>query len=120
MCPNCKKEYDPSQKDLEELAAQYGEEAFQTVHMGKTAESVFYRRSACDVCSSTGYKGRMGIHELLEGTKAIKKMIKKEAPTDEIFSQGVKEGMTTLKQDGIDKICLGLTDIKEVRRVCID
>ena len=120
LCPNCKKKYHPSQEDLEELAAQYGEEEFQAANIEQTAESVLYRRSECDACSGTGYKGRMGIHELLEGTKAIKKLIKREAPTDEIFSQGVKEGMTTLKQDGINKVFLGLTDISEVRRVCID
>lgn len=120
LCPNCKKKYHPSQEDLEELAAQYGEEEFQTANIEKTAEFVLYRRSECDACSGTGYKGRMGIHELMEGTPAIKKLIKKEAPTDEIFSQGVKEGMTTLKQDGISKVFLGLTDISEVRRVCID
>jgi len=65
-------------------------------------------------------KGERAIHELLEGTPAIKKLIKNEAITDEIFLQGVGDGMTTLKQDGISKVFLGLTDIGEVRRVCID
>ena len=120
LCTNCKKEYRPSAEDLEELASEYGEEAFQAANLGKNEDTVFYRRSGCDVCSGTGYKGRMGIHELLEGTASIKKLIKREAPTDEIFSQGVSEGMTTLKQDGINKVFRGLTDIREVRRVCID
>ncbi len=62
----------------------------------------------------------MGIHELLEGTPAIKKLIKKAAPTEDLFLQSVKDGMTTLKQDGIRKVFNGLTDMKEVSRVCIN
>jgi type II secretory ATPase GspE/PulE/Tfp pilus assembly ATPase PilB-like protein len=61
----------------------------------------------------------MGIHELMEGTPEIKRMIKKAAPTETLFIQSMKEGMTTLKQDGVMKVFQGLTDIKEVRRVCI-
>jgi type II secretory ATPase GspE/PulE/Tfp pilus assembly ATPase PilB-like protein len=61
----------------------------------------------------------MAIHELLEGTPAIKRLVKKEAPTDQIFAHAVKEEMTTLKQDGISKVLSGLTDMAEVRRVCI-
>ena len=119
MCPNCRKKYHPSQEEFEVLAAEYGEETFQAANIEFTPDLVLYRPSRCDECSGTGYKGRMGIHELLEGTPAIKKLIKKEAASEEIFSQGLKEGMTTLKQDGINKVFLGLTDISEVRRVCI-
>jgi type II secretory ATPase GspE/PulE/Tfp pilus assembly ATPase PilB-like protein len=73
----------------------------------------------CEGCSFTGYKGRLGIHELMEGSHTIKKMIKKAAPADDLLHQAQKEGMTTLKQDGIMKIFLGHTDIAEVRRVCV-
>ena len=61
----------------------------------------------------------MGIHELMEGTPEIKRMIKKATPTEILFKQASNEGMTTLKQDGIMKALQGLTDISEVRRVCI-
>jgi type II secretory ATPase GspE/PulE/Tfp pilus assembly ATPase PilB-like protein len=61
----------------------------------------------------------MGIHELMEGTAAIKRMIKKQASTEELFEQASKENMTTLKQDGILKVFKGITDTREVRRVCI-
>jgi len=120
LCPNCRKKYHPSQEEFEVLAAEYGEETFQAANIEFTPDLVLYRPSRCDECSGTGYKGRMGIHELLEGTPAIKKLIKKAAVSEKIFSQGLKEGMTTLKQDGINKVFLGLTDISEVRRVCID
>ena len=120
LCSNCRKKYHPSQEEFEALAAEYGKEAFQSTNIEYSPKLVLYRPSGCDVCSGTGYKGRMAIHELLEGTPATKKLIKKEAITDEIFSQSVRDGMTTLKQDGISKVFLGLTDISEVRRVCID
>jgi len=120
LCPNCRKKYHPSPEEFEALAAEYGKEAFHSANIEYSPKLVLYRPSGCDACSGTGYKGRGAIHELLEGSAAIKKLIKKEANTDEIFLQGARDGMTTLKQDGINKVFLGLTDISEVRRVCID
>jgi type II secretory ATPase GspE/PulE/Tfp pilus assembly ATPase PilB-like protein len=61
----------------------------------------------------------MGIHELMNGSKTIKKLIKQAAPTDQLFAQAIEEGMSTLKQDGIHKMFKGITDIAEVKRVCI-
>jgi type II secretory ATPase GspE/PulE/Tfp pilus assembly ATPase PilB-like protein len=55
----------------------------------------------------------------MEGTSEIKRMIKRQATTEELFGVSMKEGMTTLKQDGIQKVFQGLTDITEVQRVCI-
>ena len=120
LCPNCRKKYHPSLEEFEALAAEYGKEAFQSANIEYSPKLVLYRPSGCDACSGTGYRGRMGIHELLEGTPEIKRLIKKEGVVEELFAQGVKDGMTTLKQDGIDKVFSGLTDISEVRRVCID
>ena len=120
LCSKCRKKYHPSEEEFEALAGEYGKEAFQSANIEYSPDLVLYRPSGCDVCSGTGYKGRRAIHELLEGTSEIKRLIKKEAVTDEIFLQGVRDGMTTLKQDGISKVFLGLTDIREVRRVCID
>jgi type II secretory ATPase GspE/PulE/Tfp pilus assembly ATPase PilB-like protein len=62
----------------------------------------------------------MGIHELMEGTPEIKLMIKKQANTEEILKMALQQGMMTLKQDGILKVFQGITDISEVRRVCIN
>ena len=61
----------------------------------------------------------MGIHELMEGTAEVKLMIKKQANTESILEQAMKDGMSSLKQDGILKIFQGITDMAEVRRVCI-
>jgi type II secretory ATPase GspE/PulE/Tfp pilus assembly ATPase PilB-like protein len=62
----------------------------------------------------------MGIHELIEGTPEIKWLIKKQATSKDLAEQAKKDGMTTLKQDGIHKVFAGLTDIREVRRVCVE
>jgi type II secretory ATPase GspE/PulE/Tfp pilus assembly ATPase PilB-like protein len=62
----------------------------------------------------------MGIHEMMEGTPAIKRLIKKQASAEELFRQAASEGMHTLKQDGILKVLKGYTDMSEVRRVCIE
>ncbi|MGM0427109.1 MAG: GspE/PulE family protein [Thermodesulfobacteriota bacterium] len=119
LCPNCRKKYHPSEAEFQELAIEYGEEAFQALNIAYTPDLVLYRPSRCEECSGSGYKGRMGIHELMEGTADIKRLIKNKASTEEIFQQGAKDGMTTLKQDGIMKVLSGLTDLSEVRRVCI-
>jgi type II secretory ATPase GspE/PulE/Tfp pilus assembly ATPase PilB-like protein len=78
-----------------------------------------FRSKGCDLCDKTGYKGRVGIHELLIATENIKKMVQKHATVEMMREQAMKEGMTTLLQDGILKAIKGLTDFKQVRRVCI-
>jgi type II secretory ATPase GspE/PulE/Tfp pilus assembly ATPase PilB-like protein len=61
----------------------------------------------------------MGIHELLMGTDEMKKLIQEKATMETIRGQAIKDGMTTLKQDGIEKIFAGHTDLLQVRKVCI-
>jgi len=120
LCINCRKEYHPSKEEFEEIVTEYGKERFEAAVMIKhTPELTLYRSEGCEACSGTGYKGRMGIYELMGGTPQIKRLIKKQATSEDLFAQAVKEGMSTLKQDGTRKVFLGLTDINEVRRVCI-
>ncbi|MFH1935536.1 MAG: GspE/PulE family protein [Pseudomonadota bacterium] len=120
LCTNCRKEYHPSKTEFEEIATEYGEEQFEALKIKFTRKLTLYRPMGCELCSGTGYRGRVGIHELMEGTPEIKRLIKKQVPSEDLFAQAVKEGMTTLKQDGIHKVFMGVTDINEVRRVCID
>jgi type II secretory ATPase GspE/PulE/Tfp pilus assembly ATPase PilB-like protein/tetratricopeptide (TPR) repeat protein len=120
LCKNCREKYHPSREEFEEIVADYGKEQFEATKIEFTPELTLYRSGGCEVCSGTGYKGRMGIHELMEGTPPIKRMIKKQASSEDLLAQAAKDGMTTLKQDGIQKVFQGLTDINEVRRVCID
>ena len=120
LCPKCKKEYHPSKEEFEEIISEYGREAFEETHIEYTPDLTLCRPWKCDACSGTGYKGRMGIHELLEGTPEVKALIKKRATSDEIFKISASQGMTTLKQDGMLKAFSGLTDMAEIRRVCIN
>ena len=72
----------------------------------------------CEACRNTGYKGRIGIHELLENTPRIAPLIYQRASMRDIKAQAVKDGLRTLKQDGIEKCLQGLTDLAEVRSSC--
>jgi type II secretory ATPase GspE/PulE/Tfp pilus assembly ATPase PilB-like protein len=114
-------EENPLTKDeYEMIYVDYGEKYWAQTGIEYSPDLTLFRRVGCDTCSNTGYRGRMGIHELMEGTPKIKLMIKKQANTEMIFAQAMKEGMATLRQDGIKKVFQGLTDMSEVRRVCIN
>jgi len=78
-----------------------------------------YRPKGCPACGNIGYRGRTGIHELLVGTDELKSLIQGRAKMEEIRHQAIKEGMTTLMQDGIRKTLRGETDLIQVRKVCI-
>jgi type II secretory ATPase GspE/PulE/Tfp pilus assembly ATPase PilB-like protein len=119
LCSNCRKEYVLSREEFEELQTLYGREYFGRTGLEYSENIKLYKPVGCETCSSTGYRGRMGIHELMEGTPEVKLMIKKQANTEEIFKEAMEQGMSTLKQDGLMKVIQGLTDISEVRRVCI-
>jgi len=82
-------------------------------------ELTIYEAVGCEVCGGTGYKGRVGLHELLLGTDAVKKNIQEHARVAEMIATALDDGMRTLKQDGIEKVLQGITDIKQVRAVCI-
>jgi len=119
LCKNCRKEYTPSKEEFDELVRDYGADEFDKTGIKYSSDLKFYSPVGCEQCNGTGYKGRMGIHELMDGSNEVKRMIKKQASAEELFYQAKKEGMTTLMQDGIIKLFQGLTDIHEVRRVCV-
>ena len=78
-----------------------------------------YTPVGCEVCGGTGYKGRVGLHELLLGSDLIKKLIQEHARVAEILAAALNDGMRTLKQDGMEKVLQGVTDMHQVRAVCI-
>jgi len=121
LCSQCREPYHPSEEEFNDMVMAYGDEAFKTTGRRYTPEMKLNRAKmgGCDACSGSGYKGRIGIHELMEGTREIKRMIKKQASAEDLFIQAAREGMATLKQDAIDKVFQGLIDMKEVNRVCI-
>ena len=119
LCKNCKEAYHPTPAEFEEVVESYGREKFETLNVAYGDDFIMYRPKGCDICDKTGYKGRMGIHELLVGTDEIKRLIQKHATVEEMRDCAAGQGMTTLLQDGIVKSLKGATDFKQVRRVCI-
>lgn len=72
----------------------------------------------CHACGKSGYKGRFGIHELLVNDDGLRRAIQHKAPVDEIRAAALAGGMTTLLQDGVQKVLAGQTDLKQVLAVC--
>jgi type II secretory ATPase GspE/PulE/Tfp pilus assembly ATPase PilB-like protein len=120
LCTKCREDNPVTKDDFETVVSDYGQEHFDRSGIEYEEGMKLFKASGCENCSGTGYRGRMGIHELMEGTPQIKLMIKNQAGTEEIFEMAMKEGMSTLKQDGIMKVFQGHTDMAEVRRVCIN
>ena len=135
---DCKESYVPDAEELRLFAAEYSDELRHSVawtadYEGETQKLIegwrqtyaqdgelkFYRHVGCAKCNQTGYKGRVGLHELLIASDDIKRLIQERARVAAIFAAAVEGGMRTLKMDGMEKIMMGLTDIKMVRQVCI-
>ena len=119
LCNSCKEAYHPTKEEYDEIVESYGKTEFEKLNMPYDDKFKLFRSKGCDLCDKTGYKGRVGIHELLIATEDIKKMVQKHATVEMMREQAMKEGMTTLLQDGILKAIKGFTDFKQVRRVCI-
>ena len=107
LCEHCKEAYQPSREAL--------------MGVGITQEAadghVFYREKGCPECLHTGYHGRIGIYELMVMNEAVKSSIIQSSDANVIQRIAVAQGMTTLRQDGIRKVCEGVTSIEEVFRV---
>ncbi len=139
LCASCKKAHVATEAEVKSLLEEYSLELVATETWKKNLEAAqealhrqwitefadekgditLYTAVGCEVCNGTGYKGRVGLHELLIGTEAIKKNIQEHARVAEMFTTAIEEGMRTLKQDGIEKVLQGVTDIHQVRSVCI-
>jgi len=135
---DCKEAYFPEQDEIKTFIAEYAEDLRQSdawkkdyageakklyetwvKDYGDNGRLKFYKAVGCDKCNKSGYKGRIGLHELLVADDPIKKLIQERARVAEIFVQAVGSGMRTLKMDGMEKVMMGLTDLKMVRSVCI-
>jgi type II secretory ATPase GspE/PulE/Tfp pilus assembly ATPase PilB-like protein len=98
---------------------EYGMEYWEKLGIKFTPEFKLHRAKGCSKCGDTGYKGRMGIHELLVATDEMKRKIQKRDAIAILRKQAQADGMKTLLQDGIEKVLAGHTDFKQVRAVCI-
>jgi len=86
-------------------------------HMGNKNSITIYQGAGCKICHMTGYSGRIGVFEVLEVTKSIRDLITRRQDADIITQKAIDEGMTTMLDDGLDKVMQGLTTIEEVLRV---
>ncbi|MDB5808198.1 MAG: putative phytochrome sensor protein [Betaproteobacteria bacterium] len=139
LCGKCKKPHAATQEELNLLMEEYQTEMLNTASWKKDlkaerekvmqgwikdygnekGEIMVNSPTGCDTCGGSGYKGRVGLHELLIGTDAVKKNIQEHARVAEMLATALEEGMRTLKQDGIEKVLAGVTDMACVRAVCI-
>ncbi len=118
LCKVCKEEYHPTKEEFDVLVRAYDGD-FDLLGFEYNDHFTLFKAKGCPKCGNTGYRGRTGIHELLEGTDKMKSLIQNKAPMEELRAQAFKNGMNSLLQDGIRKVCLGITDFSQVRRVCI-
>ena len=119
LCKHCKRDYHPSQEEFDILVQEYGSSHFLKLGVEYNDDFKLKEPVGCNHCGQSGYLGRMGLYELLEGTKALKRLIMRAALAEDILEQAVEDGMTTLKQDGIQKILKGKCDYKQVSAVCV-
>ncbi len=106
ICPDCRKSYQPHPEQLRELGIK--EVSFRKLNRQ------FFRGDGCDNCRQTGYRGRIGIHELLVMSEGVKNTILESSDSDTIKKQGLKEKMITLRRDGVNKVLHGLTTAEEI------
>ncbi|MBM4361258.1 MAG: type II/IV secretion system protein [Deltaproteobacteria bacterium] len=119
LCKQCREQYVPDAREVEEVAAAYGEEAFRAYVDREYGRAIkMWRAPGCGACGKSGYRGRVGLHELLVTDDPLKRAIQKKAPVDEIRALCRAAGMQTLLQDGVEKALAGLTDMKQVLAVC--
>ena len=86
-------------------------------HFGNKQNITIYQGDGCKICYSTGYAGRIGVFEVLEVTRTIRELIVRRSDSDVIAAKAIEEGMTTMLDDGLDKVIKGITTIEEVLRV---
>jgi len=118
LCKDCKEKYHPDREEFDSMARTYDGD-FDALGFEYNDNFFLYRPKGCPKCNNTGYRGRTGLHEILVGTDDMKSMIQGRAKMEDLRSQAITDEMTTLMQDGIRKVCLGQTDMIQVRRVCI-
>jgi len=108
LCERCKKAYAPDPGEL--LEAGYA--GSRIPDLGE-----LFRPSGCGACSNTGYRGRIGLYEVLQMTEEIERLTVDRAPSDAVKAVAVEQGMKTLRDDGLEKAASGLTSIEEIARV---
>jgi type II secretory ATPase GspE/PulE/Tfp pilus assembly ATPase PilB-like protein len=129
VCKNCRSERPATSEEIEELLADFLSNAPEgsadltpeavradwQERFAKDGKLMSYHAVGCKVCSGTGLKGRLGIHELMPNDKQLRHLIQTRATASDLQACAMRNGMRTLRQDGIERVLQGLTTIEEVR-----
>jgi type II secretory ATPase GspE/PulE/Tfp pilus assembly ATPase PilB-like protein len=138
LCASCKVAYHPEPDEIEQLLSEFCLELLATESFLRDADAgraavlagwkqryadadgkfTLYRAHGCAECNK-GYRGRVGLHELMLGSDKVRKLLQEHARVAQLLAAALEDGMLTLKMDGIEKVLSGITDIKMVRQVCI-
>lgn len=120
ICTQCKETYHPSRQEYDQLVEGCGIQNWPMLGIEYTADWSLYRGKGCENCTQTGFKGRIPLHELLRGSEGMKRLIQAKGRTSDMLSLALKEGMSTLVQDGIHKVLRGETTYQQVRAVATE
>ena len=104
ICSNCKTEHKYSEEELHAFG----------IPVAEAAKSSYFKGAGCEMCNDTGYKGRQGLYEVMAMSSHLRRLVLKGGSTEEIREQAVKEGMLTLRMDGMLKVKRGVTTLDEV------
>ncbi len=108
LCERCKEAYAPDTAEL-------GEAGYQDWQIGEVKQ--LFRPVGCSSCANTGYKGRFGLYEVMPMTEELERMTVDRASSDQMRTVAIEQGMSTLREDGLEKARMGLTSIEEIARV---
>jgi type II secretory ATPase GspE/PulE/Tfp pilus assembly ATPase PilB-like protein len=121
ICPYCKKSYTPTVEMFEEIKKTLSDVSKKELYARLPEDMIthvqLYKGEGCEKCEGTGYKGRIGLYEILVLDKDTKRMVLENKPADDIEKVAIRNGMISLKADGIIKAIGGKTTIEEVYRV---
>ena len=109
VCIKCKESYAPPKDALKRLG--------MNLDLLDKSEVTFFRGRGCDTCKGTGYKGRIGVYELMPVNDKVRELILARASSYAIREAAIEAGMRTLKDDAMEKILLGITTLEESLRV---
>ncbi|MCU1245703.1 MAG: ral secretion pathway protein, partial [Acidobacteria bacterium] len=119
LCVKCREPYNPTPEEFEEIVEAYGRDYFHRTGVTYSPDLVLYKPKGCQVCTGSGFKGRMGVHELLAGTDEVKRAVQRRAPIDELRKIAQDQGMRTLLQDALEKMFKGVCDYKQARAIAV-
>jgi type IV pilus assembly protein PilB len=112
LCEYCREPYPATREMLERLG-------FPSETVEKWKEIHLHKAVGCGHCNGTGYKGRVGIYEIMPVTEALERLIVERKSADELMRVAVAEGMISLRQDGLERVVQGVTTVEEISRVIV-